>query len=219
MSGSAVAVNWADKNLPAIMQAWYPGEEGGTAVAEALAGDFSPAGRLPVTFYKSIDQLPAFEDYSMARRTYRYFSGEPLYPFGYGLSYTSFEYSNARVDKAKVAADGTVTISVEVANTGAMAGDEVVQLYLAHHGVAGAPLRALQGFKRVHLERGQRKTVSFPLRGRELSIVDESGKHRIARGAVEVWVGGGQDGVRSGLPKTAGVRTRFTITSGATLPD
>jgi len=219
MSGSAVAVNWADKNLPAIMQAWYPGEEGGTAVAEALAGDFSPAGRLPVTFYKSIDQLPAFEDYSMAGRTYRYFSGEPLYPFGYGLSYTSFEYSNARVDKAKVAADGTVTISVEVANTGAMAGDEVVQLYLAHHGVAGAPLRALQGFKRVHLERGQRKTVSFPLRGRELSIVDESGKHRIARGAVEVWVGGGQDGVRSGLPKTAGVRTRFTITSGATLPD
>jgi len=219
MSGSAVAVNWADKNLPAIVQAWYPGEEGGTAVAEALAGDFSPAGRLPVTFYKSVDQLPAFEDYSMARRTYRYFDGEPLYPFGYGLSYTSFKYSNPHVNKTKLAADGAVTISVEVANTGAMAGDEVVQLYLTHRGVAGAPLRALQGFKRVHLERGRRETVSFTLQDRNLSIVDEAGKHRIVPGAVEVWIGGGQEGARSGLPKTTGARTQFTITSEATLPD
>ena len=219
MNGSALGVNWADENLPAIVEAWYPGGEGGAAVAEALAGDFSPGGRLPVTFYKSVDQLPAFEDYSMAKRTYRYFDGEPLYPFGYGLSYTSFSYSHPRVDNANVAADGAVTVSVDVVNSGAVAGDEVVQLYLTHPGVAGAPLRALQGFQRVHLARGQRKTVSFKLHDRDLSIVDETGKHRIVLGKVEVWVGGGQPTMRSGLPKTAGAQTEFTITSEATLPD
>ncbi len=219
MNGSALGVNWADENLPAIVEAWYPGGEGGAAVAGALAGDFSPGGRLPVTFYKSVDQLPAFEDYSMAKRTYRYFDGEPLYPFGYGLSYTSFSYSHPRVDNPNVAADGTVTISADVANSGAMAGDEVVQIYLTHPGVAGAPLRALQAFQRVHLARGQRKTVSFALHDRELSIVDEAGKHRIVPGKVEVWVGGGQPAVRSGPPKTAGARTEFTITSEAALPD
>ncbi len=219
MNGSALGVNWADENLPAIVEAWYPGGEGGAAVAEALAGDFSPGGRLPVTFYKSVDQLPAFEDYSMAKRTYRYFDGEPLYPFGYGLSYTSFSYSHPRVDNANVTADGAVTVSVEVANSGAVAGDEVVQVYLTHPGVAGAPLRALQGFQRVHLARGEKKTVSFTLRDRELSIVDEAGKHRIVPGKVDVWVGGGQPTVRSGLLKTAGAQTEFTITSEATLPD
>jgi beta-glucosidase len=219
MNGSALAVNWADENLPAIVEAWYPGGEGGAAVAGVLAGDFSPSGRLPVTFYKSVDQLPAFEDYSMAKRTYRYFEGEPLYPFAYGLSYTSFSYSHPRVDNANVAADGPVTVSVDVANSGAMAGDEVAQIYLTHPGAAGAPLRALQGFQRIHLSRGQKKTVSFTLHGRELSIVDEAGKHRIVPGKVEVWVGGGQPTVRSGLPKTAGARTEFNIASEATLPD
>ncbi len=218
-NGSALAVNWADENLPAIVEAWYPGEEGGTAVAEALAGDFSPAGRLPVTFYKSVDQLPAFDDYSMAKRTYRYFDGEPLYPFGYGLSYTSFAYRNPRVNHAKVSAKDAVSISVDVVNTGAQAGDEVVQLYLTHKGVAGAPLRALRGFQRVHLDRGQKKMVAFSLRDRDLSIVDEAGKHRIVPGTVSVWIGGGQPAVRSGLPETAGSRTEFAITSDATLPD
>ena len=218
MNGSALAVNWADENIPAILNAWYPGEEGGTAVAGALAGDFSPGGRLPVTFYKSIDQLPAFEDYSMAKRTYRYFDGEPLYPFGYGLSYTSFSYSNARVDNTNVAADGPAKISVDVANTGAMPGDEVVELYLTHSGVPGAPLRALKGFQRIHLTRGQKKTVSFTIRDRDLSVVDESGKHRIVPGTVKVWIGGGQPVARAGLPKTAGAETEFTITSEATLP-
>src|SRR5262249_53099316 len=127
LNGSALAVNWADKNIPAILEAWYPGGEGGTAVAEALAGDFSPAGRLPVTFYKSVDQLPPFEDYSMAKRTYRYFEGDPLYPFGFGLSYTSFSYSNARIDHDNIPANGTVTVSIDITNTGTMAGDEVVQ--------------------------------------------------------------------------------------------
>jgi len=219
MNGSALSVNWADEKVPAILEAWYPGGEGGTAVAGALVGDFSPAGRLPVTFYKSVDQLPPFEDYSMAKRTYRYFDGEPLYPFGYGLSYTSFSYSNAKVDNGSVATDGTVTISVDVANSGAMAGDEVVQLYLTHAGVAGAPLRALQGFQRVHLNRGEKKTVSFALRDRALSVVDADGKRRIIPGSVDVWVGGGQPVVRSGLPKTAGTATKFTITGEATLPD
>jgi len=219
MNGSALAVNWADEKLPAIIEAWYPGGEGGTAVAEALAGDFSPGGRLPVTFYKSVDQLPAFEDYSMAKRTYRYFDGEPLYPFGYGLSYTSFAYSDPRVDHASVPADGMVTVSVDVSNNGTMAGDEVVQLYLTHAGTSGAPLRALAGFRRVHLNRGQKETVSFKLRDRDLSIVDEAGKRRILPGTIQVWVGGGQPVSRTGLPKTAGVQTQFTITSEATLPD
>jgi beta-glucosidase len=151
MNGSALGVNWADEKLPAILEAWYPGEEGGTAVAAALAGDFSPAGRLPVTFYKSVTDLPPFEDYSMAKRTYRFFDGEPLYPFGYGLSYTQFKYSNPHVDNTSVPATGTVKVSVEVANSGAVAGDEVVQLYVTHPEVAGAPLRALKGFQRIHL--------------------------------------------------------------------
>jgi len=219
MNGSALSVNWADEKVPAILEAWYPGGEGGTAVAEALAGDFSPAGRLPITFYKSVDQLPPFEDYSMAKRTYRYFASKPLYPFGYGLSYTSFTYSGAKVDKASVAADGSVTISVDVANAGAMAGDEVVQLYLTHAGVTGAPLRALQVFQRVHLNRGEKKTVSFTLRDRALSVVDDAGKRRILPGNVDVWVGGGQPVVRSGLSKTTGAETKFAITSDATLPD
>jgi beta-glucosidase len=214
LNGSALAVNWADQNLPAILEAWYPGEEGGTAVAQALAGDFSPAGRLPVTFYKSVDQLPPFEDYSMAKRTYRYFDGEPLYPFGYGLSYATFAYSNPRVDRTEIPADGTANFSVDVANAGSMSSDEVVELYLTHQGVAGAPLRALQGFQRVRLDPGQRKTVSFTLRGRDLSIVNDAGQRQIVPGNVQVWIGGGQPG-----SNVRGAKTQFTIKSGAILPD
>ena len=179
-------MNWADEKLPAILEAWYPGEEGGTAVAEVLAGDFSPGGRLPVTFYKSTDELPAFEEYSMAKRTYRYFDGEALYPFGYGLSYTTFEFNNLRVDNSNVPAAGAVNVSVDVRNSGAVAGDEVVQLYLTHPGVAGAPLRALKGFRRIHLAPGEQETVSFALRDRDLSVVDETGKHRIVAGPVQI---------------------------------
>jgi beta-glucosidase len=218
LNGSALAINWADENVSAIMEAWYPGGEGGAAVAEALAGDFSPSGRLPVTFYRSADQLPALDDYSMAKRTYRYFDGEVLYPFGYGLSYTSFTYSRPRVDHAEISATGAVTIAVDVANTGAMASAEVVQLYLTHPGVAGAPLRALKGFHRVNLERGQKKTISFRLRDRDLSVVDQTGRHRVPAGRVELWVGGGQPVRRSGLPDPVGARTQFTITGEATLP-
>jgi beta-glucosidase len=218
-NGSALSINWANVNVPAILEAWYPGGQGGTAVAEALAGDFSPAGRLPVTFYKSIEQLPPFEDYSMAKRTYRYFDGDPLYPFGFGLSYTSFEYDQPRVDHAKISAKDAVTISAEVKNTGSMAGDEVVQLYLTHLGVKGPPLRSLAGFQRIHLERGEKKTVKFVLRDRDLSIVDESGKRRIVPGKVDAWIGAGQPIATSSLAKPAGAETQFTITSEADLPD
>ncbi|HEV2206142.1 MAG TPA: glycoside hydrolase family 3 C-terminal domain-containing protein [Candidatus Acidoferrales bacterium] len=219
MNGGALAVNWSAQHLPAIIEAWYPGEEGGTAVAEALAGDFSPAGRLPVTFYTGVAQLPAFEDYSMANRTYRYFKGEPLFPFGYGLSYTSFAYRHATVSLPQLAAGSTETVSVDVSNTGSMAGDEVVELYLTHPDVPGAPLRALEGFQRIHLAPGESKTVSFMLHPRQLSTVDPSGKRRIAPGKVEVWIGGGQPVTPAGLPKPAGAATQFTITSAATLPD
>jgi beta-glucosidase len=216
LNGSALGVNWADKNVPAIIEAWYPGEEGGTAVAQALAGDFSPGGRLPVTFYKSVDQLPPFDDYSMAKRTYRYFDGEPLYPFGYGLSYTTFEYTDARVLPATIDAQGSVTLSANVRNTGKLAGDEVVQLYLTHARSSNTPIRALQGFQRVHLEVGQQKTVMFKLDNRKLRTIDEAGKQRINAGSVEVWIGGGQPVARPGTTKPSGILTRFVINGDAT---
>ncbi|MDB5694035.1 MAG: glycoside hydrolase family 3 protein [Alphaproteobacteria bacterium] len=218
MNGSALGVNWADAHVPAIVEAWYPGEEGGTAIASLIAGDFSPAGRLPVTFYKSADQLPAFDDYSMARRTYRYFNGAPLYPFGYGLSYTSFRYANVRADAATVPASGEATISAEVTNSGGRDGDEVVQLYVSHPGVPGAPIRALQGFQRLHLKAGETRRVRFTLKDRALSIVDPQGRRRIEPGPVEIWVGGGQPVSRIGLPQPAGGRTRFRINGSAALP-
>ncbi len=218
-NGSALAVNWANDHVPAILEAWYPGEAGGTAVAEALAGDFSPAGRLPVTFYKSLEQLPPFEDYSMANRTYRYFSGEPLYPFGYGLSYTTFQYSDPKLSSASIAADATINISVKVTNQGRMDGDEVVELYLTHEGVPGVALQELHGFERIHLARGQCKNVTFSLRDRDLSIVDTTGKRRIASGKVTVWIGGGQPSAAASKLVTAGESAAFEITSEKTLPD
>jgi beta-glucosidase len=219
MNGSALGINWADEHIPAIVEAWYPGEEGGAAVAALLAGDFSPAGRLPVTFYKSVDQLPAFDDYSMSSRTYRYFKGEPLYPFGFGLSYTNFKYTNLHVSKPTLEANQPETVAVDVTNRGARAGDEVVELYLTHEQVAGAPQRALAGFERIHLALGQTQHVAFTLRDRALAIVDESGKRRIVPGTVAVWVGGGQPVSRPGLPQTAGLATRFSVNGSRLLPD
>jgi beta-glucosidase len=155
----------------------------------------------------------------MAKRTYRYFDGEPLYPFGYGLSYTSFAYKDLKLSRATSSAKDSVVVSVNVTNTGGVAGDEVVQLYITHVGVSGAPLRALRGFQRVHLERGESKAVTFTLRDRDLSIVDEAGKTRIIPGNVTMWIGGGQPAGRAALPKTAGIQTQFAITGDATLPD
>jgi beta-glucosidase len=217
MNGSALAVNWADQHVKAILEAWYPGEEGGTAVAEALAGDFSPGGRLPLTFYKSVDQLPAFEEYNMKGRTYRYFTAEPLYPFGYGLSYTTFEYSNLSFDKPALDATDSLAASVDVKNSGKMAGDEVVEVYLTHPGVDGAPVRALAGFYRVHVEPDATAHVQITVPNRQLSIVDRDGTRKIVPGDLQVWVGGGQPVTREGA-KTAGVSGSVKITGEAVLP-
>ncbi|MFO7447010.1 MAG: glycoside hydrolase family 3 C-terminal domain-containing protein, partial [Ignavibacteriaceae bacterium] len=170
--GSALSVNWANENIPAIVNIWYPGQEGGTALADVLFGDYNPAGRLPVTFYKSVEQLPPFEDYNMKGRTYRYFEGEPLYPFGYGLSYTTFSYSNLQIgDETK--AGENISVSVDVENTGQAAGDEVVQLYIKHTGTSlKAPIHSLQEFTRVHLKPGEKKTVNFVLTPKQLSLIN-----------------------------------------------
>jgi beta-glucosidase len=154
-----VALPWADANLNAILQAWYPGQAGGTAVADVLLGKTNPAGRLPITFYRETKDLPPFENYAMANRTYRYFPGQPLYPFGYGLSYTRFAYKNLSV--AKSATPGELSVSIEVTNTGKYDGDEVVQLYAREPVSAHAPAReSLCGFKRISLKRGETKTVT-----------------------------------------------------------
>jgi beta-glucosidase len=210
MNGSALSVNWADAHLPAIVEAWYPGGEGGRAVAGLLAGDFSPAGRLPLTFYRSADQLPAFKDYGMAGRTYRYFGGEALYPFGHGLSYTRFAYGQPVLERATVTAGETQTVSVDVTNSGARDGDEVVQLYVSRD-VAGAPVRSLHGFQRVHLKAGETRRVSFPLDGVAMSVVAADGSRSIAAGPVKLWIGGGQPVARAGLAKPAGVEARFEV--------
>jgi beta-glucosidase len=163
-AGSAIAVEWAQRNVPAIVVAWYPGQQGGNAVADVLLGKVSPAGRLPVTFYKSVDQLPPFADYDMKGRTYRYFEGEPLYPFGHGLSYTRFAYSDLRIGKAVVGPSEAVEASVSVKNTGSRAGDEVVQLYArAVAPKVPMPLKQLRGFDRVSLKPGEARRVAFRL--------------------------------------------------------
>ena len=193
-NGSALAVNWASEHANAILDAFYPGEEGGTAVAETLSGKSDPGGRLPVTFYKSVDQLPPFEDYAMKGRTYRYFTGEPLYPFGYGLSYTKFTYSDLEVPTQTVNAGDPVTANVTVTNSGSREGEEVVQLYLKFPDVPGAPLRALRGFERVHLAAGASQKVHFELKNRDLSMVTEAGEPVISAGEYSLSVGGGQPG-------------------------
>ncbi len=192
MNGSALGVNWIDKHANAVLEAWYSGEEGGAAIASTLSGKNNPAGRLPVTFYKDVSQLPNFEDYTMENRTYRYFKGKPLYPFGYGLSYSSFSYSGLNVAEAHVNAGDPVMATVTVTNTGKFAGDEVAQLYVKFPDVAGAPRIALRGFKRVHLEPGQSQQVQFDLKNRDLSMVTEAGQPIIAPGDYTLSVGGGQ---------------------------
>ncbi len=192
VNGSALSVNWAKEHANAILEAWYPGEKGGLAVAQTLSGWNNPAGRLPVTFYTGIDQLPKFEDYSMKDRTYRYFTGKPLYPFGYGLSYTTFSYSDLQVPTTPVKAGDPVLVKVSVTNTGKRDGDEVAELYLSFPNVAGAPLKALRGFRRVHLAAGQTKQVEFALDGRDMNMVTTDGEPEIPAGTYTINVGGGQ---------------------------
>jgi beta-glucosidase len=199
-NGSALGVNWAKAHANAILDAWYPGEEGGAAVAETLSGRNNPAGRLPVTFYKDVSQLPAFDDYSMKGRTYRYFTGTPLYPFGYGLSYTTFAYSGLTVPTTPVAAGSPVVVEATVTNTGKRAGDEVSQLYLSFPDVPGSPLRALRGFQRVHLEPGASQKLHFELQPRDLSMVTEAGEPIVAEGSYAISVGGNQPYVGVKVP-------------------
>lgn len=193
LNGSALALNWAHEHIPAIIEAWYPGQAGGTAIAEVLFGDYNPAGRLPVTFYRSVDDLPPFEDYRMEGRTYRYFRGDPLYPFGYGLSYTQFAYSNLRLSASRISPHENLTVEVDVENIGDRAGDEVVQLYVSDLAASvPVPIRQLQGFARVHLCPGERKTVQFTLTPRQFSLVNEEGQRVIEPGAFQIAVGGRQ---------------------------
>ena len=213
MSGSALAVNWAQEHAAAVLEAWYPGEEGGTAIAETLTGANNPAGRLPVTFYASLDQVPPFEDYSMQNRTYRFFQGKPLYGFGYGLSYSTFEYSNLRLSSAQLNAGDDLTVDVDVRNTSGIAGDEVAELYLEFPSAPGAPTRALRGFERVHVEPRETQHVTYTLAARDLSMVNEKGEHVVAPGKYQVFVGGAQPADAPG-----GVRAKLEITGEMKLP-
>jgi len=212
MNGSALSVAWAKDHANAILEAWYSGEEGGAAVAETLSGRNNPAGRLPVTFYTGVSQLPAFEDYSMKNRTYRYFDGSPLYSFGYGLSYTTFAYSGLTVPTEPIAGGNPLTATVTVTNTGKLTGDEVVQLYLKFPDVPGAPRKALRGLQRVHLEPGRSKDLTFELNPRALSIVTEAGEPIVAEGDYTLSIGGGQpDSGASTVSHTFSVKDRLNL--------
>ena len=189
-TGSALALNWEQENVNAILNAWYGGQAAGTAVADILFGDYNPAGRLPVTFYKNIDQVPDFEDYSMKGRTYRYMTKEPLYPFGFGLSYTNFDYKPASLSKPVIGKDEKVTLSVEVKNSGTRDGDEVVQIYLRNPNDPGAPIKALVGFKRVTLKAGVLQKVSFVLEPKAFySFNDNTQKQEVIAGKYELLYG------------------------------
>jgi len=212
MNGSALSVNWAASNADAILDAWYSGEEGGTAIGQTLAGDNNPSGHLPVTFYTGTDQLPAFEDYAMANRTYRYFTGKPLYPFGHGLSYTRFAYSGLKMAPSLKAGD-QLGIDVTVRNTGPRYGEAVPQLYLGFPGAAGQPLRALRGISRIALQAGESRTIHFDLSSRDLSSVTVAGDRVVAPGTYRITIGEGQPDTGA-----ATVGRKLTVTGTAALP-
>jgi len=183
--GSPIELNWAKENIPAILMTWYPGEAGGRAVADVLFGNYNPAGRLPVTFIKSLDDIPPSTDYNMRGRTYRFMKKEPLYPFGYGLSYTEFKYSNLRINGLRV--------SVDVRNAGQYDGDEVVQLYVSNLSAGvPVPVRQLSGFQRIFLRKGRKRTVVFRLKNGQFAAYDDNGKPFFKAGNFRLCVGGGQ---------------------------
>jgi beta-glucosidase len=215
LNGSALAVNTSQQSAKAIVEAWYPGQSGGQAIAETLSGKNNPAGRLPVTFYASVDQLPPFEDYSMANRTYRFFKGKPLYAFGDGLSYTSFVYSHLKLSTKNLRAGDSLTVEADVKNTGSLAGDEVAELYLAPPQTTVSPALALAGFERIHLAAGETRHVTFHLDPRTLSQVDAKGIRAVTAGSYRLSVGGSQPvgDVSSEVKSEA-----FTITGTQALP-
>jgi len=192
LSGSALAVNYAAANIPAIIQAWYPGEEGGNALADILFGDYNPAGRLPITFYKSLDKLPSFTDYSMKGRTYRYFEGDVLYPFGFGLSYTTYKYSNLNIPSNTQIGEN-VKVSVDIENTGKMDGEEVAQLYIRFlKASVPVPFISLQGYRRLKINVGEKKHVEFALTPKQLSVINDNNERIVEPGQIEIFVGGSQ---------------------------
>ncbi len=196
-NGSPLTINWEQDHVPAIIESWYPGEEGGKAVADVIFGDYNPAGRLPITFVKSVQQLPPFEDYSMKERTYRYMNGEPLYPFGYGLSYTKFEYKNLEINHRKVKIGQNIKVSVDVTNTGKIEGDEVVQLYLKHFSSSVIPKYELKNFRRIHFKPDQTKHIVFVLSSKQMTIVNNKGKRILEPGKFKIMIGGSQPDKRS----------------------
>ena len=206
LNGSALSVNWEDQHLPAVLEAWYPGEAAGPAIAGVLFGDYNPAGRLPVTFYRSLKDLPDFGDYAMAGRTYRYFKGKVLYPFGYGLSYTTFHYSNLQMEQPPHPGD-SIRLAVTVTNTGAREGDEVAELYVAaKHANVPVPIRSLRGFRRIHLQARESLTLHFAVSPEAFTVIDDA-MHRVPlSGDFDLSIGGGQPG----MPRPA---TSNTITT------
>lgn len=214
INGSALSINWANDNVPAILTAGYPGQQGGNAIADVLFGDYNPAGRLPVTYYKSVDQLPPFENYNMKGRTYRYFDKKPLYPFGFGLSYTKFKYSNLKFP-ANPSSEKDFEVSVDVTNIGERDGDEVVELYLKDEKASTTrPIVQLEGFERISLKKGESKTVRFTITPRQLSLIDKKGQRVIEPGWFTISAGGkqpdGSDDTQNG---------RFKINGKAVLPE
>jgi beta-glucosidase len=208
--GSPLAPTWASQNIPAILMAWYPGQSGGTAVADVLLGKYNPAGRLPLTLYKSVDQLPPFEDYNMQGRTYRFFKDQPMYPFGFGLSYTKFQYANLKVDQPQLPAGKAVKVTVDITNTGQLAGDEVAQLYITDmQASVPTPIRQLAGFERIRLAPGQTRSVTFTVKPMQMTCVRDDGMRMIEPGQFELSAGGGQP-----VPSTPGnvVKATFTVT-------
>ncbi|MEN6505464.1 MAG: glycoside hydrolase family 3 C-terminal domain-containing protein [Planctomycetaceae bacterium] len=197
LNGSPISITWAAENVPAIVEAWYPGAQGGRAIADVLFGDCNPAGRLPVTIVKCLADVPDFKDYAMKNRTYRYMEAEPLYPFGFGLSYTTFAYDKLKI---KPAAGGSFAVSVEVTNTGKRDGDEVVQLYVTDEEASvTTPKRDLRGFKRITIKRGQKKRVAFTLTPRDLSLISNDGNRILEPGWFTITVGGCQEGLKGRL--------------------
>ena len=210
MTGSAIAIPWEAENIPAIVNAWYGGQSAGTAAADVLFGDYNPAGRLPVTFYRKDTDLPGFSNYSMDGRTYRYFKGTALYPFGYGLSFSSFNYAALKLP-AKIKTGGTINVTASLTNKGSKDGDEVVQLYVSHPDVKGkAPIRALKGFQRVFLKAGETRSISFGVTPEDLSLVNETdGRLYQPKGKVMISIGGGQPGIA--LKTTSNALTQTLI--------
>ena len=192
LNGSALSIEWEAQNIPAIIEAWYPGQAGGQAIADLIFGDYNPAGRLPVTFYKDVNQIPPFDSYDMRGKTYRYFEGEPLYEFGFGLSYTTFKYRLRSIPE-KVKSGDEIAVTVDVTNTGEMDGDEVVQLYVSlPESNLQKPVRALQGFRRIHLKSGETRSVEFRLKPHQIAARNHENVPVVEAGKLQVSVGGKQ---------------------------